>query len=64
MSLNPDINKQATGVNFSQMCEKSSAPPLIFKSNNVLTSPCQKHLGLVLDSMLNFNEHITQKKNK
>ena len=39
-------------------------PPPIFNNNNVLTSPCQKHLGLVLDSKLSFNEHVNQKINK
>ena len=38
-------------------------PPIIF-NNNVLTSPCQKQVGLVLDSKLSFNEHVNQKINK
>ena len=63
MSFNPDINKQATEVYFSQRREKSLPPPIIF-NNNVLTSPCQKHLGLVLDSKLSFNDHVNQKINK
>ena len=64
MSFNPDINKQATEVYFSQRREKSLPQPIIFNSNNVLTSPCQKHPGLVLDSKLSFNEHVNQKINK
>ena len=64
MSFNPDINKQAREVYFSQRREKSLPPPIIFNNNNVLTSPCQKHLGLVLDSKLSFNEHVNQKINK
>ena len=63
MHFNPDINKQATEVYFSQRREKSLPPPIIF-NNNVLTSPCQKHLGLVLDSKLSFNDHVNQKINK
>ena len=39
-------------------------PPIIINDNNLLTSPCQKHLGLVLDSKLSFNEHVNQKINK
>ena len=59
MHFNPDINKQATEVYFSQRREKSLAPPIIFNNNNVLSSPCQKHLGLLLDSKL-----VTQKINE
>ena len=64
MTFNHDINKQATEVYFSQRREKSLPQPIIFNSNNVLTSPCQKHPGLVLDSKLSFNEHVNQKINK
>ena len=63
MHFNPDINKQATEVYFSQRRQKSLAPPIIF-NNNVLSSPCQKHLGLLLDSKLGFSEHVTQKINE
>ena len=59
MSFNPDIDKQVT-----QRSEKALPPPIFFNSNNVLTSPCQKHLGFVLDSKLSFNKHVNQKINK
>ena len=62
MSFNPDIDKQATEVYFSQRRAKSLPPPIIFNHNNVLNSPCQKHF--VLDSKLSFNEHVNQKTNK
>ena len=64
MSFNPDINKQAAEVYFSQRCTKSLPSPIIFNNNNVLNSPCQKHLDLVLDSKLSFNEYINEKTNK
>ena len=64
MSFNHYINKQATEVHFSERREKSLPPPIIFNSNNVLTSLCQKNLGLALDSKLSFNEHVNQKINK
>ena len=63
MSFNPDINNQATEVYFSERREKSLITPIIF-SNIILTFPCQKRLGLVLDSKLSFNEHVNQKINK
>ena len=62
--FNPDINKRATQVCFSQRSKKSLSPPIFFISNNLLTYPCQKHLRLVLDRKLSFNDHITQKINK
>ena len=64
MSFNPDINNQATEVYFSQRREKSLITPIIFSNNIILTFPCQKRLGLVLDSKLSFNEHVNQKINK
>ena len=64
MSFNPDINKQATEVYFSQRRKKSLPSPIIFNNNSVLTSPCQKHLSLVLDRKLSFNEHSNQKISK
>ena len=64
MSFHPDINKQALEVYFSQRRAKSLPPPIIFNNNNVVNSPCRKHLGLVLDSKLSFNEHVNQKINK
>ena len=63
MSFNPDLNKQATEVCFSQRLAKSLLP-IIFNNNNVLTYPFQKHLGFALDSKLSFNELVNQKINK
>ena len=60
MSFHPDINKQALEVYFSQRRAKSLPPPIIFSNNNVVNSPCRKHLGLVLDSKLSFIEHVDQ----
>ena len=59
MLFNHDINRQATEIYFAQR-----PPPIIFNNNNVLTSRYQKHLCLVLDSKLSFNEHVNQKINK
>ena len=59
MLFSPAINKQATEVYVSQGREKFLSPPIILNNSNVLTSPCQKQLGLVLDSKLDFKEHIT-----
>ena len=58
MSFNPDPNKQAIEVCFSNKCDKVNYAPLHFNSANIQVAASQKHLGLVLDSKLNFNEHI------
>ena len=60
-SFNPHKNKQSTEVYFSQRRAKSLPSLIILNNNNVLTSPCQKHLVLVLDSKLSFSDHINQK---
>ena len=64
MSFNPDPNKQAVEILFSKMHEKGNYPPLNFNGDNVQTAVSQKHLGLVLDSKLDFNERINNKINK
>ena len=57
MSFNPDPNKQAIEVCFSNKRDKENYPPLKFNSTDVQIAESQKHLGLILDSKLNFNEH-------
>ena len=57
MSFNPDRNKQAIEVCFSNKRDKGNYPPLHFNSTNVQVADSQKHLGLILDFKLNFNEH-------
>ena len=61
MSFNPNPNKQAIEVCFSNKCDKGNYPPLHFNSTKVQVADSHKHLGLVLDSKLNFNEHIESK---
>ena len=58
MSFNLDPKKQAIGVCFSNRRDKGNYPPVHFNSTNVQVADSQKHLGLVLDSKLNFNEHM------
>ena len=58
MSFNPDPNKQAQEVLFSRKIQKSSQPSLIFNNNIVTQSLTQKHLGMLLDTMLDFQEHL------
>ena len=57
MQFNHDPNKQTNEVIF---CRKSDSAnvyhlPIKFNNNSIATCPSQKHLGIVLDSKLNFN---------
>ena len=61
MKFNPDKNKQAIQVIFSQKRIKPNHPPLYFHSCQVVTKQEQKHLGLIMDSALTFYSHIREK---
>ena len=62
MQFNPDPNKQAIEVIFSRKSTNNlSYPPVRFNNNNIVKCPDQKHLGIALDSKLNFDFHINQK---
>ena len=61
MSFNPDPNKQVIEVCFSNKPDKGNYPPFHFNSTNIQVADSQKHLGLVLDSKLNFNGHRERK---
>ena len=57
MQFNPDINKQAVQVIFSffsQKKNKSIHPSLFFNEPPAVMKDEQKHLGMILDSALNF----------
>ena len=64
MQFNPDPNKQANEVIFSRKSNSFPYPPVKFNENNITKCSYQKHLGIVLDSKLNFNTHIDQKYKK
>ena len=61
MQFNPDPNKQANEVIFSQKSKVHSYPPFTFNNNDVKKCPYQKHLGIILDSKLDFNIHVDNK---
>ena len=52
MSFNPDTTKQA------QKTKKALHTPLNFNNSNVKQIAFQKHLGLILDNQLSFEEHL------
>ena len=58
VSFNPDPLKQAQEVIFSLKRNKPHHPDIIFNGNPVKKSSSQKHLGMFLDSKLDFEEHM------
>ena len=64
MIFNPDLKKQAQEVILSRKIRKTSHPPLTFNNNSVKQVQFQKHLGVYLDSRLDFREHLQNMFNK
>ena len=64
MLFNPDPTKQATEVCFSRKRDNVPHEPLTFNNNKIRSAPAQKYLGIILDSKLDFNQHIVDKINK
>ena len=58
MSFKPDPSKQAHEVLFSRKTKKECHPPLAFNNNNVSETNSQKHLGVVLDNRLSFENYL------
>ena len=64
MRFNPDPKKQAQDVVFSRKINKIDHPPLCFNENLVKSSSTQKHLGMILDTKLDFSLHLKNAQNK
>ena len=64
MNFNLDPRKQAQEVIFSRKTKKEYHSPLTFNNNNVLETNSQKHLGVVLDNGLSFEDHLKMILNK
>ena len=65
--FNPDPKKQAQKVIFSRTINKTDHPPLYFNENLVKSSSTHKHLGMILDTKLDFSlhlKHVQKKANK
>ena len=61
MVFNPDITKQAIEVIFSCKHRKNEHPALTFNGIPIASKPFTNHLGVYLDSRLNFSKHIKEK---
>ena len=65
MNFNPGPSKQAQAVIFSRkIIQKTCHPSIYFNNESVKQVPSQKHLELILDSKLNFQEHLQNILNK
>ena len=58
MSFNPDPSKQVKEVIFSRKANQEYHLTLIFDINNVSETNSRKHLGVVLDNRLSFEDHL------
>ena len=61
MTFNPYVSKQAQEVNFSRKGITTNHATVYFINDPVIRENSQKHLGLFLDSTLNFSGHINEK---
>ena len=58
MIFKPDLTREAQEVVFSRKLNKPVHPNLIFNKSQVSQTKSQKHLSLILDNKVNFNEHL------
>ena len=56
--------KQAQEINFTRKTKKLNHAPLTFSKGTVIQSPYQKHLGVILDASLSFDEHLISVQSK
>ena len=64
MSFYPDTSKHAQEVILSRKIQKTCHPSIYFNNKSVKKVPSQKHLGTILDTKLNFQEHVKNILNK
>ena len=58
MSFNPDLNKQTQEVTFIRKIKINIHPLLVFNSNVVSQVNSYKHLGIIIDFKLTFEEYL------
>ena len=61
MGFNPDPNDQAQEVIFSRKLNRPNHPSLHFNNTVVIQSTTHKHLDMILDTKLDFQEHLKGK---
>ena len=58
MTFNPDHSKQAQEIIFRGKLKKATHPLLLSNNNNASQVNSQKHLGVLLDVKLTFEEYL------
>ena len=58
MKFNPYASKQAQEVIFSMRVSKSFHADVYFNNNPVELTSAHKHLGMILDPKVSFEEHL------
>ena len=64
VAFNSDPSDRAIEICFSHKRNNENYPSLVFNDTKVQLANSQKHLELILDSELDFNEHVDNKINK
>ena len=65
MSFNPDPTKQAQEILFSHKNSQRNNLDLILNNSIANVTSFHKHLGMIFDSKLSFDEHLkSELKNK
>ena len=64
MNFNPDTSKQAQEFIFCRKVKLTAHPQLVCNNNPVHETSTQKHLGMILDFKLDFQEHFENILNK
>ena len=60
MIFNPYPAKQDQELIFSRKTLQRNHPGLMFNSSIVTATSIHKHLGMIFDSKLSFDEHLNQ----
>ena len=64
MTFSPDPSRQTQEVIFSRKIQKTCHLPIYFNNKSVKQVPSQKHLGMILDTKLSFEEYLKNVLNK
>ena len=64
MNFNSDPSKQAQEVPISPKIQKTCHPSIYFDNRSVKQVPPQKYMRIILDSKLNFQDHLENMLNK
>ena len=58
MDINPDTSKRAQEIIFGEKVSKPFYPDVLFNNNPVNSTSAHKHLGMIQNSQLSFEERL------